>query len=816
MRKQISLNDKWEFCEEFSEDILKAGKLKNSKEVRIPHTVKELPYHYLDEKLYQMVSGYRRVIKADRSWEGKRVFVRFMAVAHVAVVYLNGEQICEHRCGYTAFEAELTDSLKYGEDNILSLKVDSREDRNIPPFGNVIDYLTYGGIYREVYLYVCDKIRISELTVLPEEPHGMILPEDILQHRFDGVVDLDVELDMGEEAGQDELGFAYEIRDHKKGTLLLTQEAAFDETTPLILKDAKLWDVKCPNLYDIKVMLKRKGEVIDEIDECFGFRRSEFREDGYYLNGRKLKLRGLNRHQSYAYTGYAMPASMQRLDAEIMRFELGLNAVRTSHYPQSQHFIRRCDELGLLVFTEIPGWQYIGDQSWKEQTFVNLEEMVVQYRNHPSVILWGVRINESADDDDFYEQTNAMAHALDPTRPTGGVRYIEKSHLLEDVYTFNDFSHDGKAPGCKRKASVTPDVSKSYLISEYNGHMFPTKAFDDEEHRLEHALRHCNVLDAVNENRDIAGSFGWCMFDYNTHKDFGSGDRICYHGVMDMFRNPKLASYVYASQQKNRPVLAVSSSMDIGEHPGGNRGEVYIFTNADSVRMYRNDELLKEYTNRDPGYSHMRFGPILIDDYVGDRMKEEEGFTDRQNEIVKSALNHIARYGLNNIPLDIKVKLAEAMTVYHMTFETAYALYGKYVGNWGGQATTFRFEAIKDGKVVRTIVKSTTSRLKLDVRTDHTDLAEADTYDVAAVRIRVCDEYGNVLPVFNTPLDMKTEGPIEIIGPGRAQIAGGMGGTYVKTTGKSGKAKLTIELPEEYSYCDDRKCEVEFNIRSEG
>lgn len=103
--------------------------------------------------------------------------------------------------------------------------------------------------------------------------------------------------------------------------------------------------------------------------------------------------------------------------------------------------------------------------------------------------------------------------------------------------------------------------------------MFPTKPFDDEEHRTEHAIRHANVLNAVAQEPDIAGSFGWCMFDYNTHKDFGSGDRICYHGVMDMFRNPKLAAAVYSSQQEDTPVLELSSSMDIGEHPGETAAE---------------------------------------------------------------------------------------------------------------------------------------------------------------------------------------------------------------------------------------------------
>ena len=162
MREQISLNDKWEFCEEFTDAVLKAGKLKDTKEVRIPHTVKELPYHYFDDALYQMVSGYRRVIHADKSWEGKRIFVKFMAVAHTATVYLNGEQICEHRCGYTAFEFDITEYVKFDAQNCLVVKLDSRESLNIPPFGFVIDYMTYGGIYRDVYLEISDKTYVED------------------------------------------------------------------------------------------------------------------------------------------------------------------------------------------------------------------------------------------------------------------------------------------------------------------------------------------------------------------------------------------------------------------------------------------------------------------------------------------------------------------------------------------------------------------------------------------------------------------------------------------------------------------------------
>lgn len=110
-------------------------------------------------------------------------------------------------------------------------------------------------------------------------------------------------------------------------------------------------------------------------------------------------------------------------------------------------------------------------------------------------------------------------------------------------------------------------MNKALLISECNGHMFPTKSFDSWEKRQEHALRHARVLDAAMAGGEHAGMFGWCMFDYPTHKDFGSGDRVCYHGVMDAFRNPKLAAALYASQGEGRDVLEIGSSMDIGDYP---------------------------------------------------------------------------------------------------------------------------------------------------------------------------------------------------------------------------------------------------------
>ena len=761
---RIYLNRDWDFTETYSERLFhdNCGTTK----VAIPHTTKETPFHYFDESEYQMVCGYRKILDVPAQWEGKQILLTFEGVAHSCEVYLNGESIGQHHCGYTAFTLELK-NLKYGESNVLVVRVDSRENQNIPPFGHVIDYMTYGGIYRDVYLevkentYLADIFLHSDLVKLKAEVTLNRVPEDHF-----------CRLSIG-----------------KKGTgalVTLGQAPLKGEKTIVSarLPDIDLWDVDQPNLYDIQIELLKEGVVMDRKNIPFGFRKMEFRKDGFWLNGRKLKIRGLNRHQSYPYVGYAMPASMQKLDADILKYKLGLNAVRTSHYPQSQAFIDRCDEIGLLVFTEMPGWQYIGDETWKDQACRNIQEMITQYRNHPSIMLWGVRINESPDDEEFYTRTNAIAHQLDPTRPTGGVRNIKKGQFQEDVYTYNDFSHDGNAPGCDPKARITPDPERPYMVTEYNGHMFPTKAFDCEGHRMEHAMRHAEVLKAVEHHDDIAGSFGWCMADYNTHRDFGSGDRICYHGVLDMFRNPKMAASVYASRQEAIPVLETSCSMEIGEYPASTLGTGYIFTNADSVRMYKNDRFIKEY----PRVSN---DPIPMDDLVGDLLITEEGFPKDQADAVKYILNSVARYGVNHIPVSAMAKIPKLLMKYKMTIQQVTDLYTKYIGNWGETAVEYRFDAIQDGQVVKSIIKAPMKKIILEAEADHTQLVEDHTYDVALVQIRMVSEYGNVLSFANEPISLDAMGPIEIIGPKTVALQGGMFGTYVKSTGV-GTAHLRI------------------------
>lgn len=794
MTHRLYLNDDWLFTEQFEDSLMAPEYPENTLQpVRLPHTCKETPFHYFDESLYQMVSGYRRHLLIPKNWQGKRILLTFEGAAHDSTVFCNGKKVGEHHCGYTAFTVDLTDNVLYGQDNLLCVRLDSRENLNVPPFGYVIDYMTYGGIYRDVRLEVKEKVSLSDIFVhtaidFRSSPvTAQITSEITLTESDKNVTIRQYYMPKSTAAAQEswrllcEQTVSTDVSCDKEFSLTATI------TAPL------LWDTEEANLYILKTQLYQDNTLLDETETTFGIREAVFKKDGFYLNGRKLRIRGLNRHQSFPYVGYAMPKSMQRLDADLLKKELGLNAVRTSHYPQSHYFLERCDELGLLVFTEFPGWQHIGDDSWKAQAVANAEDMIRQYRNHPSIILWGIRINESPDDDAFYEKTNAVAHKLDPSRPTGGVRAMKKSHLLEDVYTYNDFLHDGEMPGCDPKKKVTSDMEKPYLISEYNGHKYPTKAFDNEERRSEHAIRHANVLDAVAGQPDIAGSFGWCMFDYNTHKDFGSGDRICYHGVMDMFRNPKLAANIYACEQEQTPVLEITSSMDIGEHPGCNRGNIYILSNADSVKMYKNDRFIKEYLPGMSPYKHLKHGPILIDDFIGDSFAQNERFRPKHAKEITDAMNLVARGSLNHIPKRLYLTALKLLLIYHIDFAEVTRLYTKYIGDWGGTATVYRFDAIKDGKVVKSVTKEPVREIRLEAEADHTILTEQHSYDVALVRIRAVDDHGNVLPFYQEPVRLITEGDISIIGPETIALQGGMGGTYVKSLGRSGQGALLLQ-----------------------
>lgn len=765
-----SFNDDWYFTKQWDDRLtgIRQDEISSLEAVRLPHTVTLLPFNNFDTDRYQMVSGYIKHFLVPAELEGKRIFIIFDGAAHCAEVYCNGIRLGEHRCGYTAFRLELTQAIRFGQTNLIAVKLDSRE-KDVPPFGGVIDYLTYGGLYRDVRLEISEEAFIEDLFI---------------RGNADGTFRCTAKCEMFPE---DEIKL--QILD-SNGKVCFPETLIPNGELSAQVRDIQPWSCEHPHLYTAEARLYRKGKELDSIRVRFGFRTAEFRKDGFYLNGEKVRIRGLDRHQCWPYIGYAAPKRPQQLDADILKYELGSNAVRTSHYPQSQHFIDRCDEIGLLVFTELPGWQHIGDEDWIRQAVENVQEMVTQYRNHPSIILWGVRINESRDNDRFYTETNRTAHELDDSRCTGGVRNFPGSRLLEDVYTYNDFVHCGWNKGCEPKSEITSDPEKPYLVTEYCGHIFPTKPFDDETHRTAHALRHTRVLNDIAAQPDIAGSFGWCMFDYNTHREFGSGDNVCWHGVMDMFRNPKFAAAAYASQADNYPVLEVGTTMDIGDYPAFMLTKTAAFSNADELRLYKNGDFVKTfYPSQD--FPALHHPPFIIDDFIGCLLETRDHYDPDTAADLKKVITAFVRYAEGPYSEEM-LKCKKRLNDRGIDDSQIHDLQNRYMTYWGDGICTWRLDAVKDGRIITSRTLTPARDLHLEISVDSQELTETGSWDMASIRITARDANGNLQPYCSRALKLSASGAVELIGPDCVPLMGGMTGCYVRTKHLSGTGQLNI------------------------
>jgi beta-galactosidase len=750
-RLVLSLNRNWRFhpsavqgahLPEFNDEAFQ--------KIVIPHTNVSLPWHSFDDNEYQFISTYRRRFKYPPAARGKRVFVDFEGAMTASTVWINGVPLGEYRGGFTPFSFELTPHLRANAENVLVVQLDSTERADIPPFGRDIDYLTFGGIYREVSLRIVSHTYLDNIFA---RPTGVLGPNPSLEvdcmlagPASGGALSLEVELRDGEksvakmvqpvnidaapdpDASMDPLSYApvhastETSTDPARHTISLTS-----------LGSIKLWELRKPALYNVHVRLLQEGKVIDEDTRRVGFREAMFTDHGFSLNGKIVKLRGLDRHQTFPFAGQAMPSRVQRRDADILRTSLHCNIVRTSHYPQSRHFLDRCDEIGLLVLEEIPGWQHTGPEPWKQVSIDNVGRMIRRDWNHPSIILWGVRINESSDDHDFYLRTNALAHALDATRQTGGIRNNRRSELLEDVFTINDFGFPLSEPN-----------HPLYLNTEFVGHTYPAKTTDDNERHREHTLRHARIHNQLASDPRYAGGIGWCAFDYNTHSNFGAGDRICYHGVTDIFREPKPAGAFYKSQcDPDEEIVLEPAFHWANSDESGGITKAVVCSNCDQLKCYirehsleTNDwKLIADLAPDRTEFNHLTYPPFILDMHKAD---------------FKQVASH-----------------------------------------WGD----LRIDGYIKGRQV--ISKSLSGRgadSKFTILSDDTALL-ADGADTTRVVMRVTDQFDGIRTYANDPIVFTLEGPAQIIGDNPFALIGGTGAIWIRTREQAGTVTLTAKHP---------------------
>ena len=760
-----SLNFSWSFIKGFKDAYLAKLDKVEALEVNVPHNPVEIPYNYFSEENYQGLFTYEKLFDVE-NYDEKRIYIlHFEGFMFLADIYLNGEKLGQFYSGYLPVDIDITKFVKKSN-NRLVMVIDSRENKDYPPFGFAIDYLTFAGIYREVWLESHLSTYLNHFYI-----HGDINGNIDVNYDINGSDEISVENVVLDENNKEKAGFSGNF---------------------CKLENFKLWDLDHPNLYKLRTIVTLNGKT-EEYENRFAFREVKFTNKGFFLNNKKIKLVGLNRHQGYPYMGYAASKALQEDDALILKNELGVNVVRTSHYSQSEHFLNKCDELGLLVVNEIPGWQHIGQsETWRKECVENARRMVLKERNHPCLIAHGVRIDESVDDHDLYEKTNEIAHNLDKYRQTIGVRNFKDSELLEDIYGYNDFVCDSLNIGLAKPKSIKTK-NHPLLITEYMGHMDPVKANSDEGKRVEVALRHAKVIDDNLKYKNTAGAIGWCFVDYHSHTDFGSGDHVCPHGVLDLYRNKKYTAAIYASQQDKNPVLEVLSNMKPGDVPEAIFNDIYIATNCDYVEVYKNDEFVKKLEPKNDRFKYLKHPPILLDDIVGETFKEDK-FPKKSYPKIARTFSYAAMHGFNHLPLSTKIYLGWMMFRYKVTFTDLVGYWNKYVGSWGGMAKTYMFIGYKDGQKVKEVELGPSNEFDLEVTPNKTELVNGDTYDTLKITLRHVDSHKSLMQYSQRIVEIEINGPITLVGPKQQTLLGGQLTLYINSLNKSGNATVKIKV----------------------
>ena len=615
--------------------------------ITLPHCVTQLSWQDWDPASWQDIWLYRRRFSLPQEFANRRVFVKFEGVMVTAEGSINGTPLPTQKGGYLPFTHELTSSLKK-TDNILDLKVDSRF-QNVPPEGSprgphAVDYYVPGGIIRGASICAVPQIFISDVFAKPV---------DVLQPKRR--VEIACSIDAGLTSTKP-FHLEVKIMDGARVISSVRKDVAIAQVgkvnTELVLsglEGVKLWDVDAPHLYDIVATLFSDAGPVHDYRTRIGFREANFTVDGFFLNGRRLRLFGLNRHEIYPYVGYAMPRRVMRRDAAIIRNEFHCNIVRCSHYPQSKDFLEACDELGLMVWEETPGWQYIGDAEFKDLVVQNVGDMIRRDRNHASIIIWGVRVNESGDDQPLYRRTTALAKSLDDSRPDSGsmthtTNWQQDWH--EDVFAMDDYHQS--PDGTLQIYPPLPGVP--YMLAETVGQRtYTVKGFDNMYRRAgdvtvqyKQAIYHAQAHDRAAVYPRLCGVIAWCAFEYGSPQNSHKG--VKNPGVADVFRIPKLGASFYQAQVSPavRPVITPNFYWDFGPAtPHGPGSNAAIFSNCDRLELFLDGKphstLLPDRIN----YPNLKYAPFFaaldldganrpelrIDGYVGGHLALSRSFS---------------------------------------------------------------------------------------------------------------------------------------------------------------------------------------------
>jgi beta-galactosidase len=552
--------------------------------IDLPHTWNA--HDSMDEVsgYWRGIGWYRKHFTLDQKYAGKRVFLEFEGVNLVAEVWVNGARLGVHSSGYTGFEYEITAAARFGTaDNVVTVKVDNLYHDEIPPTVKT-DYTFYGGIYRDVWLRITEPVYVASMnwaTPSVNEQKASLQLHSVVRNAG---------------AAPRQLTLRQEVIDpHGKTVASLSRNAAATAAASIDLDQAteiaspELWAPDTPNVYTVRSTLLEGQHVVDVSEAPLGFRWFKFdAQKGFFLNGKRVQIQGVNWHQSYPGMGDALPNSRHWKDMQAIR-ELGANFWRTSHYPHDPATMEASDHLGLMVWEELPVNKEIGHpDAYIRNVVLMAREMIARDRNHPSVILWGIAGEVNAPQQLVHRVIETAANeyrSLDPSRPV-----VMHEPRGEDIEALVDVVGAGAGRATDEKHARFPE--RPYMTGEYSAALIGRGIYGggtgSEESGCE---RHEQALRQINRRAWMAGGAIWNAFDY----DGESYDPIVPHmvsfGVADIWRIPKEVYYFYQSQWSAQPMVHIVGHWTWPGEEGHER-PVKVYSNAAEVELFLNGRSL--------------------------------------------------------------------------------------------------------------------------------------------------------------------------------------------------------------------------------
>jgi len=537
-RKEISLNKDWQFTEGYK------VRKNSSTRIDIPHTWNRTDATSGKIDYYRGMGNYEKRIFIDSALIDKRIFLKFNGVNTIANIFVNGKHIGEHRGGYTAFIFELTNSVCYGKNNELLVRVNNAPQLDVMPL--LGDFNFYGGIYRDVQLLVTEQACISPLDYASS---GVYLSQQKVSTE-NAVIEAKIKISNPKNFSSLKVRIRVFEEEKLKLEKLVNLEAKQKSIAVLFnIYKPRLWNgVDDPFMYNAEISLEQNGIRIDKVVQALGLRFYRVDADkGFFLNGKHLQLKGVCRHQDRSEFGNALHREHHKEDIEIIK-DIGANSIRLSYYPHDPYFYNLLDKNGIVAWSEIP---FVGPGGYKDKGFVNqssfkengkqqLIEMIRQNFNHPSIIFWGLfnELKEKGDNPmEYIKELNKLAHKEDTYRITTAASNITGNlNYITDLIAWNkyygwyggkpnqigdwaDKTHK-KHPNLKIGISEYGAGASIYHHDQYLSKPVANSMWHPEEWQ---AYFHEEHWKAIDKRAFLWGTYIWNLFDFGAaHRTEGA------------------------------------------------------------------------------------------------------------------------------------------------------------------------------------------------------------------------------------------------------------------------------------------------------